>query len=331
MEKKSEEYCNNPYLDSYGVKNMVEKMTNRYGQRYYDYRKKWSAAEELNELGFPVNLELDLIDACTLSCPQCLRSPDLLPVWKEYIGKGSKLECNAIVKLLDEGQRHGLPSVNIGGSGECMLHPDFLKICESIMTHDVIELRVISNGTKLTEEIAEGLIKQQVHFLSISIDAASPQTYGLVRGKPEMYQRVVDNVNNFLKMRELWDSAFPMLRVTFVRQEKNNHELDQFVEYWSSRADLVDVQTYADFRGKNYDSNFSCTQPWKRLAVYADGHVAPCCGFPGMQFDLGSIYDSSLESMWNGKKMEDLRKALLTGKFPKPCLQCMGSLVSFGK
>lgn len=310
---------------------MVDKMTHRYGQRYFDYRKKWSIAEDFNELDFPVNLELDLIDACTLSCPQCLRSPDLFPEWKEYIGKGSKLDYKVIEKILDEGQRHGLPSVNIGGSGECMLHPDFLEICKCIMAHDIIELRVISNGTRLTKEIAEGLIRQQVHFLSISIDAASPQTYGLVRGKPEMYQRVVDNVNTFLKSRELENSEFPMLRVTFVRQEKNNHELDQFVEYWSSRADLVDVQTYADYRGNSYSSDFSCNQPWKRLAVYADGHVVPCCGFPGMQFDFGSIFESSLESIWKGKKMQELRKALLTKKFPKPCLQCMGSLVSFAK
>ncbi|WP_028584664.1 radical SAM/SPASM domain-containing protein [Desulfogranum mediterraneum] len=330
MEKKSEEYCDNPYLDSFGVQRMKEKMIRRYGKQYTEYRERWARAEELNELEFPVNLELDLIDACTLSCPQCLRSSDILPQWKDYLGKGSVLDYTSIVKVLDEGKEYKLPSVNIGGSGECMLHPDFLKICEAIMERDILELRVISNGTRLTREISKGLIDNQVHFLSISIDACSAETYALVRGKKDMYQGVVDNVKEFLKQREEAGSDFPMLRVTFVRQQSNKHEEQQFIEKWSPVADLVDIQTYSDYREQDtFSSDFSCNQPWKRLAIYADGHVVPCCGFPGIKFNLGSIYDMTLKEMWDGGEMDRLRKLLLKKQYPKACLQCMGSLVSF--
>jgi len=328
MENKAGEYCKNPYLKSFGVETMADKMTRRHGQRYVDYRKRWAFAEDLNDLDFPVNLELDLIDACTLSCPQCLRSPDLLPKYKDFLGRGSRLEYDQIVRLLDEGQRYGLPSVNIGGSGEPMLHPDFLKICRTIMEHDILELRIISNGTRLTEETSLGLIEQQVHFLSISIDAASADTYGRVRGKSEMYEKVVNNVNSFLALREKRNLEFPMLRITFVRQDKNNHEVESFIDCWSSKADLVDIQAYADFRKTGYRSDFVCNQPWKRLAVYADGHVAPCCGFPGIVFNLGSIHESSLHEMWTGKIMKSLRQAMLDKKYPPQCLACMGSLVT---
>jgi radical SAM protein with 4Fe4S-binding SPASM domain len=329
MDKKIGEYCKNPYLKSYGVETMAGKMTRRYGERYLEYRKRWAMAEDLHAPDFPLNLELDLIDACTLSCPQCLRSPDLLPEYKEFLGKGTKLEYAQIVKLLEEGQRCGLPSVNIGGSGECMLHPDFFRICRSIMDHDIIELRIISNGTRLTEEITEGLIDQQVHFLSISIDAASSQTYGQVRGKPEMYQKVVDNVNRFLTLRERRNSEFPMLRVTFVRQEKNNHELTSFIDLWASKADLVDIQTYSDFRTTDLKKGFCCNQPWKRLAIYADGHVVPCCGFPGIVFNLGNIHENSLQSIWASEQMRGLRQAIIENKYPSQCLKCMGVLASF--
>ena len=326
MENKPGEYCKNPYLKSYGVETMVGKMTRRYGQQYVDYRKQWAMAENLAELDFPVNLELDLIDACTLSCPQCLRSPDLLPAYKGFIGTGRRLEHEHIIKLLDEGRKYRLPSVNIGGSGEPMLHPDFLKICRSIMEHDILELRVISNGTRLTREIAKGLVNQQVHFLSISIDAFSPESYGGVRGKPEMYRKVVDGVNDFLALRTEMKSEFPMLRVTFVNQEKNQHEASSFLDYWGPRADLVDIQTYADYRKSGVKSDFACNQPWKRLAVYADGHVAPCCGFPGIVFNLGSIFEKSLHDIWISAEMKNVRAAIAGKKFPGPCIKCMGSL-----
>ena len=320
------EYCKNPYLKSYGVDNMVDKMTHRYGARYVNYRKRWKAAEDFNAPDFPVNLEFDLIDACTLNCPQCLRSPDMLPGYKDYLGKGTKLQYEHIVRLLDEGWKYQLPSVNIGGSGEPMLHPDLLKICKSIMDHEILELRIISNGTRLTGKIAEGLVEQQVHFLSISIDAFSSETYGKVRGDPKSYQEVVDNVMTFLALREKRKSEFPMLRVTFVQQSNNNHEVKSFVDYWSSRADLVDVQTYSDYRKTDLGKDFACNQPWKRLAIYADGHVVPCCGFPGIVFDLGNIKEQSLHDMWVGEKMKAFRFALIAKRFPAPCLRCMGSL-----
>lgn len=326
--KKRGEYCDNPHLKSYGVEKMAEKMTRRYGARYLEYRKLWAAAESLHAPEFPVNIELDLIDACTLSCPQCLRSPDILPRYKDWLGKGSRLAYEDIARLLDEAQKYLLPSVNIGGSGESMLHPDFLKICRCIMEHDIIELRIISNGTRLTEEIAAGLIDQQVHFLSVSIDAATAETYGKVRGRPEMFQRVVDNVHRFLALRQAKKSEFPMLRVTFVQQEKNNHEANAFIEEWSSRADLVDIQTYADYRKTEFNSNFSCNQPWKRLAVYADGHVVPCCGFPGIVYDLGSVHERPLHAIWKGEELQRFRRLLLEKRFPPPCLACMGSLAS---
>lgn len=325
------EYCKNPYLKSYGVEKMVGKMTRRYGDRYLTYRKRWAMAEDLADLDFPVNVELDLIDACTLSCPQCFRSPDLIGKYKGYIGTGRRLALHQIVKVLDEGREYGLPSVNIGGLGECMLHPDVLKICKSIMDHDILELRIISNGTRLTEEIAEGLIEQQAHFLSISIDAASSESYGKVRGKPEMYQKVVDNVNRFLALRKGKKSEFPMLRVTFVRQEKNQCEVEKFIDYWLPRADLVDIQTYCDPRATEFRSDFACSQPWKRLAIYADGHVVPCCGGSGIVFNLGSIDRQSLRDLWTGEKMKCFREALMNKRFPRPCLECLGSFASVDK
>jgi hypothetical protein len=326
MERQAGEYCSNAYLTSYGVETMRAKMTRRYGQRYLDYRQRWARAETLEALDFPVNLELDLIDACTLSCPQCLRSPDLLPKYKDFLGKGGRLTYDQVVRLLDEGQRYELPSVNIGGSGECMLHPDFLRICRAIMDHDVLELRIISNGTRLTETIATGLIDQQVHFLSISIDAMSPESYGRVRGKPALFEKVVAAVNSFLALRATRQSEFPMLRVTFVRQPANEAETEAFIDYWTDKADLIDIQSYADYRNIRFKKSRICNHPWKRLAVYADEHIAPCCGFPGIALNLGSIHETTLYDVWHGERLRSLRRALRDGRLPAPCIECIGSL-----
>jgi len=129
-------------------------------------------------------------------------------------------------------------------------------------------------------------------------------------------------------LRKKRNSEFPMLRVTFVRQEKNNHEVKSFIDRWSSVADLVDVQTYSDPRATEFNGDFVCNQPWKRLSIYADGHVVPCCGGPGIVFHLGTVADGSLHGIWVGEKMKKFRKMLMEKKYPAACLACMGSLAT---
>ena len=300
-------------------------MTKRYGEKYIKYREDWKLAENLNYREFPVNLELDIIDACTLQCSQCLRSSYFTTEYEGYIGVGKVLDYDQIIRVLDECHEHGLPSVNIGGNGECMMHPDFTRICSAIMERDVLELRIISNGTLLSDEISEKLIDLQVHFISISLDAATRDTYGAIRGKPEKYEIVVENIMNFIRKRKERGVEFPLLRVTFVRQKRNNHEIEQFINYWSSYADLIDLQTFRDYRQSVCIDDFICNQPWKRMLVCADGHVSPCCGLPGVKLDIGHIERNTLFEIWNGEQMQQIRGKLRGKRFPPPCLKCMGT------
>ena len=323
IECKPGKYSDNKYLESYGVDRMRQMMTKRYGERYIKYREDWKLSENLKDRDFPVNLELDLIDACTLECSQCLRSSDFALEYEGSIGTGKKLDYAQIVSILDECYEHGLPSVNIGGNGECMMHPDFIQICSAIMEREVLELRIISNGTLLSNKIAEKLIDLQVHFVSISLDAATKDTYGAIRGRPDKYELVVENIMNLIKKRRKRGVDFPLLRVTFVRQKENNHEVEQFINFWSSYADLIDLQTFRDYRKSVYIDDFTCNQPWKRMLVYADGHVSPCCGCPGIKLDIGHIEENTLFDIWNGKRMRWIRSELRDKKYPHPCLKCM--------
>lgn len=327
--KQAGKYCRDPFLRSFGVEAMREKMTRRYGQRYLDYRALWERAENREELDFPVNLEFDLIDSCTLKCPMCLRAADLIGDYPGLIGTRKHLSYESVVKALAEGREHGLPSVNIGGSGECMLHPRFLDACQAIMDHDVLELRVITNGTLLSEERAAALLEMQVHFVSVSIDAASPEVYGEVRGKARQFQEVEANVLRLARLRQERGQDFPMIRVSFARQPANVHETERFIEFWSPHTDLIDIQAFCDYRRAPDKHDWQCTDPWKRLEIWADGHVGPCCGFPGIVFDLGNIAADSLRGMWHSKEMARIRRMLLSEEYEPCCSLCRGTRVDF--
>jgi len=190
-----------------------------------------------------------------------------------------------------------------------------------------MELRVVSNGTLLSRKIAEALIETGVQVLSVSIDAMSRDTYGQVRGAAERYDEVVDNVSTFLDCRQRQGARFPLLRVSFVKQPANRHEADEFVRFWSKRADMVDVQTYHDYRTRQPGDDFVCSEPWRRLMVMADGRVAPCCGLPGIVLEMGRIGEQTLAEIWQGERLAAIRSQLAAARFPDACRRCQGSRV----
>jgi hypothetical protein len=318
-------YQNDPYTRSYNADLVRTALTQRYGQRYLDYRAEWARSERFELLPFPINLVFDLINVCNLKCPMCLRSEDLIKDYPELRLSKEKLRIDQVVAALDEGAAHGLPSVNIGGSGECTLHPDFLKFCDAVMARDVMELRIITNGLRLTPTIGEALIDKQVHMLSVSIDAFSAETYGKVRGKPEQYHGLVDNIMGFLELRRRRRASFPLLRVSFVPQPANKHETRPFVDHWSDIADMVDVQVYQAFGASHFSHDFDCSEPFRRLNVWASGKVGPCCGFPGIVYDVGTLGDQTLREIWEGEPIRRIRQDLIQRTYALPCLRCQGT------
>jgi wyosine [tRNA(Phe)-imidazoG37] synthetase (radical SAM superfamily) len=322
-------YSNDLYTRSYNAGAVRTALTKRYGDRYLSYRAEWARSERFELLPFPINLVFDLINVCNLKCPMCLRSEDLIKDYPELKLSKEKLTVADVTAALDEAHAHGLPSVNIGGSGECTLHPDFLDVCRAVMDRDVMELRIISNGLRLTRAMSEALIDMQAHILSISIDAFSPAVYGKVRGKPDQYEGLVSNVMEFLAVRRRRGSSFPLLRVSFVPQPDNKHETTAFVEHWSAIADMVDVQVYQAFGASHFSHDFECSEPFRRLNVWASKKVGPCCGFPGIVYDVGTLGAQSLAEIWTGEPITKIRNDLLARTYDLPCLRCQGTRTAF--
>jgi MoaA/NifB/PqqE/SkfB family radical SAM enzyme len=66
----------------------------------------------------------------------------------------------------------------------------------------------------------------------------------------------------------------------------------------------------------------SCLAPWfGQLVIRNDGRVRLCCS---ANYFLGNLNYESLETIWNGKPMQRIRKAFQKGYIPKICGYCKG-------
>jgi radical SAM protein with 4Fe4S-binding SPASM domain len=66
-----------------------------------------------------------------------------------------------------------------------------------------------------------------------------------------------------------------------------------------------------------------CMKPWVHLFISHFGTVVPCCLTPWEKEQaLGDINEQSVEEIWNGEKMRELRLGMLKDEKDKRCWQC---------
>lgn len=64
-----------------------------------------------------------------------------------------------------------------------------------------------------------------------------------------------------------------------------------------------------------------CILPWLHLNVQPNGDIYQCCMAPYGEA-IGNTKDDSLESIWNGDTMKEIRKEMMDGKRPHLCNRC---------
>jgi len=73
----------------------------------------------------------------------------------------------------------------------------------------------------------------------------------------------------------------------------------------------------------------ACTRPWNEIFVNQDGRIVPCCCGTSIGPTVGHI-DDSLETIWRGSRIQEVRGALLSHGFDSAC-RCGANMAVGGK
>lgn len=308
------------YITRYKQRDIEELLTQRHGARFAEYRRQWAqSGQDCMAAEKPLALYLETNAHCNLKCKMCPHS--------HFGDKEAYLPMHLIEKAAEECAALGVPSVLVGASTECLIHPKIQHILGLFKYPAMLDFFVISNGLKLTQAIAQHLIDLQIERLNVSLDAATPETYRTIRGGK--LALVEKNIHRFLELREKAKSDLPYLRLSFVVQADNLHERDAFYEKWKDKADLIDFQDEVDFTPLMQLRQievppFTCPDPYQKLAISWDGTIYPCCSFYQRYFPLGNIATMSLQEAWQGNTARMLRESFPAGKTQMACRNCLG-------
>lgn len=182
----------------------------------------------------------------------------------------------------------------------------------------------------LDETLANELIDCGLTWLSVSIDAATKETYSKIRGGN--YDTLLQNIETFLKVRERRNSSTPFLRVTLVKMPENKDEEELFAAQWQDKADIIDLQQEANYKDLDKISDdsvrnatFRCTAPYTLFSVNSKGCIYPCCNGFIRDNNRFTIRNITLAEFWNSSYHTAFAKSVKDKNYCKECMECVKS------
>jgi len=295
----------------------MDRLSTLLGEKKWSkYRKKYDEAAKnlLSQKSFPIQLDIELNASCNLKCPMC-------PISAESPkGKGKKtwFDFEFYKEIIDYGVTHGLQALKLNYINEPFIRNDLYEFIRYAKNAGVLDIYLSTNGLLLNEKNIEQIIQAGLTRIQISIDATTPKTYNQVRPGGNLAE-VHEKIQLLIKIRKSMNSELPLIRVNFVKCDINEHELDDFIEKWHGKVEMIGIQefvpppiTSAEAITSNKTASrkigFKCSFPFKQLVINCEKEVLPCCTFWGEYLPLKTITKAEeLSEIWESKELEKLR------------------------
>jgi organic radical activating enzyme len=313
-----------PYAWTPQEQNYIKKRPEEVWLDYLIYRFKFIIFPmEKIVSNFPIYILIETTSICNLRCVMCFQV-DKTFTTKEYMGL---MDIDLFRNCIDQAVDGGTQALTLGSRGEPTLHP---KISEMLdyMSGKFIELKVITNATKLNEQLSHDILKSKVDILVFSVDAHTKDLYEKIRVRGK-FDQVYNNIKRFHEIRDKYypdSNISTRISAVLVRKEQ---DIDEFTKFWSKIVDEVSAKNAA-YRWDTYsnpvhsDLNTPCNLLWERFYIWWDGTTNPCDPDYKSKLSAGNIVENSIRDIWNGNGYKTLREKHINGgrKDYIPCDRC---------
>ena len=291
----------------------------------------------MKKLDFPNSIQLETTSRCNAKCKFCP-----YPETSLTEPQGS-MDEDLFCSIVDEISRYPVHLIQPFLNNDPLMDRRFLPRLELIVRKNPKALvRVTTNGTLLSDEIARGLVALNLETIHISSNGLTPQVYRETMGIDAF--TVIRNVNN------LWDhlrrvNSPTKLVVTAILLKANKHEITHMRDYWTSRgisfylnplndrAGNVSEQTFYQLLPFSQKANESqlfstkmsgCPALYSYMGILWNGDLITCCMDWRRSNFLGNAREDSLYNLWHGKRYEKFRDLSDAGRLDEMdlCRKC---------
>ncbi len=218
--------------------------------------------------------------------------------------------------------------------------PDFIQYIHKKMP-DVTSL-VVTNGTRLTNEMGERLIASGLKRLKVSLQSLNDEVNRELMGYPAT--PVVENVINFSMVLKKKKSKMDF-RVSAIVTSKNEKEIENMKKFWKKHGIRL-VLSSLENRGGNIGNILElsntpeiqlrrgCIRPTRDMCILFNGQVVLCCVDWLRTVILGDLKEKSITEIWNSQRLQMIREGLKMEDcchLPEICRNCSEAVENYRK
>lgn len=297
------------------------KKETHFGYLVYRYEFKIFPKKKI-DTDFPCYVLIEPVSSCNLKCGMCFQSDNTF-IKKEFMGK---MDMELYKKIIDECCKEGTKAITFGSRGEPTIHQNFKEFID-YANNKFMDLKIITNATKLDDELIHKIFQSNISQVVFSIDSEKKQEYEEIR-KFGKYDEVLQNVKNYNKIKKEYKNCKTTTRISGVKV-RDSQDPKSFSSFWSEYADEV-VMKPAYPRWNTYinekmdELTKPCEYWWERMYVWFDGKVNPCDADYKSYLSYGNVKENTIKDIWNSNKLKNYREQHLSGNRGNitPCDRC---------
>jgi len=275
----------------------------------------------------PTRLWIESTNVCNLKCIMC-PNKDFPQSSKGF------MDFSLFKKIIDEVKDY-VHDIYLHHRGEPMLHPKLADMIIYAKTNG-INVRFHTNGTMLTQKIAEAILHAEPDLVSFSIDGFSKEPYNQIRINGD-FDKTISNITEFLILKQKQSKIKPYVIIEEIEfpQYKNYYKEEvkkEFSKKFKSLGldELIFKKLYnwaGDFKTTEnnpaIDIHSKCTFPWYASVILWNGTISACPQDYMGRINLGDINKKTLKEIWNDLPYRTFRENILNSiNNLSPCNQC---------
>lgn len=257
----------------------------------------------------PPSLQIEPTNNCNLRCICCSTSRS-----------GRKKGCMDMAlyqRIANEAASIGVKRFHLYLHGEPFLHPEILNMVASAKRHG-IAVHLTTNGMLMDRAKLERLLDSGVtcaDHVIFSLLGQTRETHEKIMRRVD-HNQVVNNIHALLELRKTKRVNGPIVETILYKMPENEHEEEAFFTYWRRFVDHVRIvgrvsKSFSDFGSETVRvpvRTRTCSNLWERMTIFWNGDVTLCCNDVGGDHVLGNLSDSTISEIWNGTKLEAVRR-----------------------
>lgn len=273
----------------------------------------------------PRSFYIELTSRCNLSCTMCAlhsKNAKALPD-RRAIGD---MEFGLFQKIAEEvASISPQPELRLNYAGESLLYPRFRDVL-SLMSKMGLsgKCHLSTNGTLLSREIADMLLKLYEGNINISLDGFKESHEQIRLGSN--YDKVNSNLMYLIERRKNLGVSRPNISVNLTRVSQPESEIQEFVDYWVPKVDKVGVMAQLTrdsqiVRSHKFIEDLlstkkkMCLEPFSSIGILWDGSIVLCCNdIPGLGGNIkANVKNETLMNIWRGPEFKRIRQKMIAG------------------